>query len=231
MAKKIDVAKYAHECPGKRGQQKTGLSNGPVITISREFGCPAKKLARELNDAINKEKETGKWCWVSKEILAESANHIGLHPDEIKYVFDYKKKGLVEEIITAQTKKYYKSDRKIRNTIGKVIKKIATTGNVIIVGRGGAAIANDVKNSLHIKLIADINWRAKDVGKRRNMNIDEAIKFTINYDRKRKRFLDYYWGDVSDHSIFDMIFNCQKMSIEDIVSSIITILKKRKIIH
>jgi len=230
MATKIDLAKYARDCLQKREQNKTRLDPGPVITISREFGCPSKKIACDLTDAINKKRKSDKWCWVSKEILAESADQLGLHPDEIQYVFDYKKKGIVEEIIAAQTRKYYRSDKKIRNTIGKVIKRIAETGNVIIVGRGGAAIANDIKNSLHIKLIADIKWRAKNVGKIRDMNIDDAIKFTLDYDKKRKIFLDYYWGKPSDHSIFDLIYNCSTMSSEEIVTSIIHILERRKIL-
>ena len=230
MATKIDLVKYARDCLQKREQNKTSHNPGPVITISRDVGCPAKKIARELTDAINKKRKRNKWCWVSKEILAESADQLGLHPDEIQYVFDYKKKGIVEEIIAAQTRKYYRSDKKIRNTIGKVIKRIAETGNVIIVGRGGAAIANDIKNSLHIKLIADIKWRAKNVGKIRDMNIDDAIKFTLDYDKKRKIFLDYYWGKPSNHSIFDLIYNCSTMSSEEIVTSIIHILERRKIL-
>ncbi|MCD6564575.1 MAG: cytidylate kinase-like family protein [Bacteroidales bacterium] len=230
MATKIDLAKYARDRLQKREQNKTGSGPGPVITISREFGCPSKKIASDLTDAINTKRKKDKWYWVSKEILAESADQLGLHPDEIKYVFDYKKKGIVEEIIAAQSKKYYRSDKKIRNTIGKVIKRIAETGNVIIIGRGGAAIANDIKNSLHIKLIADIKWRAKNVGKIRDMNIDDAIKFTLDYDKKRKIFLDYYWGETSDYSIFDLIYNCNTMSSEEIVTSIIHMLERRKIL-
>ena len=230
MATKIDLAKYARECLQKREQNKTSSGPGPVVTISREFGCPSKKIACDLTDAINNIKKRDKWCWVSKEILAESADQLGLHPDEIQYVFDYKKRGIVEEIIAAQTRKYYRSDKKIRNTIGKVIKRIAETGNVIIVGRGGAAIANSIKNSLHIKLIADIKWRAKNVGEKHDKNIDDAIKFIHDYDKKRKIFLDYYWGKTSDYSIFDLIYNCSTMSSEEIVTSIIHILERRKIL-
>ncbi len=56
MATKIDLAKYARDCLQKREQNKTSFSPGPVVTISRDFGCPAKKIARELSDTINKKK-------------------------------------------------------------------------------------------------------------------------------------------------------------------------------
>jgi cytidylate kinase len=62
------------------------------------------------------------------------------------------------------------------------------------------------------------------------MDIVEAIPFTLDYDKKRKQFLDYYWGKTSDHSIFDLIFNCNTMTNEEIVTSIVLILEKRKIL-
>jgi hypothetical protein len=62
MATKIDLAKYARDCLQKREQNKTSLIPGPVVTISREFGCPAKIIARELTDAINNKKKRNKWC-------------------------------------------------------------------------------------------------------------------------------------------------------------------------
>ena len=49
---------------------------GPVVTISREYGCPAKRLAGMLSSALNRielENYTkNHWSWIGKEILEES---------------------------------------------------------------------------------------------------------------------------------------------------------------
>jgi cytidylate kinase len=225
---KIHLPKYAHDRVKEKESKKT--SPGPVVTLSRELGCPAKILAKELVEAINKIIGEKKWGWISKEILEESARELNVHPSEIKHVFDYKKKGVFDEILAAQSKKYYRSEKKIRKSISNVIKSIATEGYVIIVGRGGAAITKSIPDSLHIRLQAPIEWRANAVSKRFDISNEEAKKFCVDYDRKRKQFLDYYWGNPSDHTIFDIIYNYSSMSREEILESIIQIMKMKKII-
>jgi len=226
--KTIDLSRYAHDRHKEKERRKT--SPGPVITLSREFGCPAKILAREFVETLNKRITKNKWGWVSKEILEKSAKELNVKPSEIKYVFNYEEKGFFDQILAAQAKKYYQSDKKIRKSISNVIKAIATEGYVVIVGRGGAAIAKNIPNSLHIKLQAPIEWRAKSVSEQNNISIKEAKIICIDYDKKRKQFLDYYLGNLSDTTLFDVIYNCCRMSRKEIVESVILLLEMKKII-
>lgn len=226
--KTIDLSRYAHDRHKEKVRRKT--SPGPVITLSREFGCPAKILAREFVETLNKRIIKNKWGWVSKEILEKAAKELDVKTSEIKYVFNYEEKGIFDQILAAQAKKYYQSDKKIRKSISNVIKAIATEGYVVIVGRGGAAIAKNIPNSLHIKLQAPIEWRAKSVSEKHNISIEEAKKICIDYDKKRKQFLDYYWRKPSDTTLFDVIYNCSRMGREEIVESVILLLEMKKII-
>lgn len=226
---KIDLTKYAFDRLREKEQQiKCGK---PVITISREFGCPSKTIARKLVTAINRFTGKDEWDWISKEILERSAKELDVRPEEIKYVFEYEVKGIFDEILAAQSKKYHRSDKKIRKSIGNVIKAIANDGNVVIVGRGGVAVTRDCPHTFHIKLQAPLDWRVKGVVSRReNMSYEEGVKYTLDFDIKRKRFLDYYWGGESDNSIFDAIYNCSTMSVEEIIESIILLLTMRGLI-
>ena len=227
---KIDLSQYARDRLRER-EQKVVKYPGPVITISREFGCPSKPISRKLVHTINRITGKDNWDWISKEIMEKSAKELNVKPEEIKYVFEYEEKGIFDEILAAQSKKYHRSDRKIRKSIANVIRAIAYDGNVVIIGRGGVAIARDCPNAFHVKLMAPLEWRVKGViSRRENMTYDEGVKLTLDFDRKRKKFLDYYWGGESDHSIFDAIYNCSTMSDEEIVESIILILKKRNLI-
>ncbi len=227
---KIDLSKYALDRVREKEQKKSCA--GPVVTISREFGCPSKMIARKLVNTINRITGKDRWDWISKEILERSAAELDVKPEEIKYVFEYEEKGIFDEILAAQSKKYHRSDKKIRKSIANVIKAIAYDGNVVIIGRGGVAITKDCPNSFHVKLQAPLEWRVKGViARRENMSYEEGVKYTVEYDRKRKRFLDYYWGSESDHSIFDAIYNCETMSVEEIVESIILTLKMRNLIE
>ncbi len=207
---------------------------GPVITISREAGCPAKKVAAKLASRLTELKspiaKRIDWRWISKEILSESAKELGVDPTEIGYVFRYEKRSFMDEILSSQSKKYYKSDRKIRNAIAKVIRNIASEGNVIIVGRGGVAITRDIEKSFHVKLEAPLDWRVMRISERYCIPMDEALKYAHDIDRKRAQFRDYFHGKGTDYSSFDVSFNCMTLSIEEIAESIIQILQIRKLI-
>ena len=180
--------------------RKTDVSGeaGPVITISREYGCPSKiiasRLAEELTRKMFVKGKEIKWKYVTKEIMAESARALEVDPDKIKYVFDYEQKSMIDGIISAQFNKYYKSERKIRNTIAKVIRNMAYEGHVIIVGRGGVAITHDIPKSLHVMLEAPLDWRTLRVAENYHLSQNEARKTAIEVDKKRKEFREYFQG-------------------------------------
>ncbi len=134
---KIDLSKYMTE-----RYQDSMLKQeyeGPVITIARDFGCPGRKitsrLCNQLNQLKNSKSKSIPWRWISKEIMAESARELEMDPADIKYVFQYEKKTVFDDILSSQSRKYYKSDRKIRKTVAQVIRNIASEGNVVIIGR------------------------------------------------------------------------------------------------
>ncbi len=228
----INLTKYLSERVEEDYLKKT--QTGPVITFSRECGCPAKiiacKLAEELtNKAVLKGKDI-RWKYITKEIMAESARMLQVDPEKIKYVFDYEHKGLLDDVLAAQSNKYYKSDKKIRNTIAKVIRNMANEGNVIIVGRGGVAIAHDIPDSLHIMLEAPLEWRAARISEKYNISIQEAKRSAIDIDRKRREFREYFEGKGSDYTRFDVTFNCMTLSIEEIVRIACKIAEIRKLV-
>jgi cytidylate kinase len=228
----IDISKYVtdrfYEDCNHSGEQ------GPVITLSREYGCPSKIIAARLADELSRKlyvkgKDT-RWRYITKEIMSESAKALEVDPEKIKYVFQYESKGMIDDIIAAQFSKYYKSERKIRNTIAKVIRNMACEGNVIIVGRGGVAITHDIAKSLHVMLEAPLEWRALRVAENYKISIEEARKSAIDIDKKRKEFREYFQGKNSDYTRFDITFNCMSFTIDEIVHIILKTAEIRKLI-
>lgn len=228
----IDLSKYLTE---RYLESKSRLDfDGPVVTIAREFGCPGKKiasgLAQQLNELKSPKAKKIDWRWISKEILSESAKELEVDPEEIKYVFDYQKKSIFDEILSSHSRKYYKSDRAIRKTIAKVIRNIASEGNVVIVGRGGVAITRDIEKSFHIHLEAPLEWRAMRVSEKFCMSIEEAKKYACEIDRKRQEFRDFFHGKGSDYSSYDVKFNCMTFTVEEIIQAIIRMMQLRNLV-
>ena len=229
---KIDISKYLKD--KYEEQSSRSFFPGPVVTLSREVGCPSKKIAQKLMQKMN---ESGRkytkdipWRWISKEIMEESAKELGVDLAEIQYVFDYKQHGVLEDLLLSHSRKFYKTDRKIRNTIAKVIRNFAEEGNAVIVGRGGVAICRDIPKSIHIHLEAPLEWRALRTSEKHNITIAEARKYCQDIDAKRKQFREYFEGKGTDYTRFDMKFNCMTLDIDEIVEVIVATMRIRDLI-
>lgn len=215
-------------------KHEPGKSTGPFISISRDFGCLAnpiaERLARELSQRYKQKGIKREWKWLNKEILEESAKALDVSPSKIKYIFQSQNKTMMDEIVSALSTRYYKSDKKIRKTITEVIRTIAKTGDVIIVGRGGVAFGKDNPNSLHIKLTAPINWRVEQIKRNYRKTHDEALLYLLEVDQERKYLIDSFMGFETDLSIFDLVFNRQTISEDEIVAIILHLVESRKLI-
>lgn len=228
---KIDISKYLKD-RYEESIPKNAFP-GPVVTISRELGCPAKLIAQKLMEKLNSIldlSEKNKWKWISKEIMEESARELGVNLAEIQYVFDYKQHGILEDLLLSHSRKFYKTDRKVRNTIAKVIRNFAEEGNSIIVGRGGVSITRDIPKSIHFHLEAALEWRALRTSEKHKMGIDEAKKYCLDIDSKRQQFRDFFEGKGNDYTRFDVKFNCMTFDSDEIVDMIIEIMKIRDLI-
>jgi cytidylate kinase len=229
---KIDLSKYLDnwykEDPVKN------IFPGPVVTLSREVGCPAKIVAFELSERLNtlkkKQAKDHPWKWIDKDIMMESARELQVDSHQIQHIFDYKKRGILEDLLLAQSKEYYKSDMKIRTTIAKVIRNFANEGNAIIVGRGGVAITRDIPQSLHIYLEAPLQWRALRVADKHNFTIAKARSYAQDFDKKRSGFRDSFQGIGNDYTRFDIKLNCMTLDRSELLEIIIEAMRSRQMI-
>jgi cytidylate kinase len=217
---------------GQSTQKRTKF--GPVVTISREYGCPAKRLAGMLSSALNRVElenySKNRWSWIGKEILDESAKELNLKPNMVREVANKDMSSVVDDIVLSLSHKYYPGDNKIKKTIGAVIRDFAEQGHVIIVGRGGVAITRDIRNSLHIKIQAPLEWRVNDVSKKQMISLAEARRKIEHVDAQRHLILDFFEKKKVDNSIFDVIYNYMTLTEEDIIASIIQMMESRDMI-
>lgn len=215
------LLKYLEErhIPKKTIQPKKKA--GPVVTISREYGCQGKTIANRLAERLENElAEKKEWKVISKEILDGAAQSLGLEPDKISYVFNFEKRGIIDDIIAAFSSKYYKSDRKIRNTLRDVIYSFGEEGYAIILGRCGATITRDIKESFHIRLIAPEDFRVDRISKRLNISKKDAEKEVEEMDQNRADLRNSFAGRNIDDVDYDLIFNVGSIDDDQVVEMI-----------
>ncbi|HPD95460.1 MAG: cytidylate kinase-like family protein [Bacteroidales bacterium] len=208
---------------------------GPVVTISREMGCPGTSVTSKLVQEINhryKFKDEDLWKWLEKDrVLKLASKLLGLPQEDIDYVFEAKRKGIMTEILQSMSMKYYKSDRRIQNTVKSVIRSEASKGRVVILGRGGVAITRDIPRSLHIHIEAPFEWRVLRVEEKYKFDTKAAEFYVKEIDKKREEVRTYFGGKDTDYTRFDITFNAMTISIDEMVDIIIHAMEVRDIIY
>lgn len=204
---------------------------GPVITISRDYGCFAGEIAEKLATRISEENlkaKKEKWTWISKEIINDAANKLQTNSNQLKHFFDGEASKFLADIAISFSKSYA-SDDLIKRTVTKVVRTYAYEGNVIIVGRAGCMIAKEIQHSLHIKLIAPLDWRIKAVSIKDNVNEAQAIKLIEENDKKRANFMKVFNKNRTESEMFDVIFNRGTLTTDQIVDHILLLAKEKNL--
>ena len=203
----------------------------PFVTISREFGCPSKLIARMLAEELNRRSGNvkGRWQYISKEIIEQAARELELEPVKIEHLFRMDQTGILDDLLSSFSSNY-KSTQKIRKTIRDVIQTFTKKGHVILVGRGSVALTHDRPNSLHIRLQAPLDWRVRCISKHNGIPISEALHLAIETDKKRTALIESFLGYKLEPALFDAIFNCKTLSNPDIVSTILKMMESLKMI-
>lgn len=204
---------------------------GPVITISRDYGCYAGEIAEKLALRItehNQKHHKEKWIWICKEIITEAAKQLQNNTQQVRHIIDGKESKFLADIVFSFSKSY-NSDDFIKKTITEVVRAYAEAGNVVILGRAGCIIAKNIPDSLHIKIIGPMEWRIASIAERHHISMSEAKKIVLENDKKRANFIKLFKGDLPSCEIFDAIFNRGKLSADEIVDQILLLAKVKKL--
>ncbi len=204
----------------------------PIITIRREHGCNAVDFAEKLAKAINKYlkgKNLPAWNWISKEIIENAAAKHKLQPGSVDNIISSTNKNIFENVIMGFSNDYV-SSLKMKNTIKSVIKTYADKGNVIIVGRGGGAILKDYPDALHIKLTAPEEWRIEKMAEKCSISKIKAKTIIHDVDTARNHFVECFTGKKHDSLFYHLVMNCAKLSTEEMIESVLLLMKMRKMV-
>jgi len=202
--------------------------DGPVITISRLTGCDARETASLIIDKLNSKFGVTKWKWVDKDIIYSIARELNIDTQRIENYYEGIKLSNLSEMIMAFSGGFV-SDLRVKKAIKDVVLSICKEGFVVLVGRGGVSIARDIKDALHIRLVAPFYWRVENVMKKKELGLESAEKYVIATDEKRydliQTFLDKKTKNID--SLFDVTLNRQSFSISETADLIVTMYEKK----
>ena len=222
LSKRVVTSNYT----GKRNKPA-----GPVVTISREVGCSGLALAYALAGKLNKLNHPEEWKVLSKEIFYQSAIELDLDPEKVEKIFKQTERTPFDELLNAFGEKRYKADKKIKKTVFDVIRSFADDGFCIIVGRASNIVAAEIKNALHIRLVAPLEDRIISLMFRNGWSRAESIHFIEQVEKER---IIYRQAAMSKYSVqselFDITFNRAKFDDDTLADIVVEAIHRKNIL-
>jgi cytidylate kinase len=217
---------------------ETGEYSGPVVTISRQAGCSAQRIAIKLSKILtgysymSETKTDAEWEWVDKKVFANVVKEMIADIQSGDYNDKEEAIMMLNEVSKAfsEEKVYDIMDDKLIQILKGIICRLAYEGRKIIVGRSAGVILKDVPNKLNIRLEAPADWRINRIMQINDFSQAEAARYINEMDKKRDSFIEKIIGRKAENNDFDVIFNYASLQDDEIVDAIVNILRNKHII-
>lgn len=203
---------------------------GPVVTISREFGCPGNQLGHRIAEILTTRGKgaSDPWKALNKEIMVEAAREVNLSPALVEKIANQKQHSIFTDFFVTFSDHYTPSDMEVKKAVAGVIRTMAMQGRVILIGRGSVSLTQDLDDSIHIFLYGSKDWRVQKAMERLEVSDeDEAKRKLEKIDFERSYLRNFYAGKSTDLNYYDVCFNAETMSVEEMAETIISLMDRR----
>ncbi|MBP3452650.1 MAG: cytidylate kinase-like family protein [Clostridia bacterium] len=193
-----------------------------VITIGRQFGSGGRQIGRLLSEKLG-------IPYYDKEILAEAAKESGLCEEILEHHDEKPTGSLLFSLVTGVQMHgnlggaYMDMplNHKIFLAQFDAIRRLASEGGCIIVGRCADYVLRDKPNAVKLFVKADMRQRMERAVAVHGVDIAKAEDYVRKMDKQRASYYNYYatntWGDVNN---YDLCLDTGKLGIEGSVELI-----------
>ena len=215
----------------------------PVITIGRQFGAGGATVGRMLADRLKAD-------FLDSRIIDEVARRLQLPKEEVE-AEDEQPGSLLARLLVAlgsasteplipaeagaawtppNAAPTFDTRKAILQITQHVIEEAARSGNVVIVGRGGAYLLRDHPGALHLFLRAEEAVRVKAIMERLSITgADEARKRLKQTDENWTAYIRQVYGHDRIHPAhYDMVLDTGRLGYEATVEAVLAALQARK---
>jgi cytidylate kinase-like protein len=96
----------------------------------------------------------------------------------------------------------------LREYTRETIRKLAASGNVILVGRGSAVMCAGLPHVLRVRLVAPFEFRVRNFARSHEISEQEAMRIVRTNDVARRRYVRAYLNaDVTNALHYDLVIN------------------------
>lgn len=202
--------------------------NKVIINVGRQIGSGGGEIARILADKFG--------CrFLDKELLNLAAKESGF--SEKFFEQSDEQRGFLKSLFHIHApfvgdSNMYRNNLSEENLFlfqSEAIKKAASEGSCVFVGRAADYILRDEPNAISIFITADIESRIDNVSKRMGIDKEAARKFIDDKEDERSKYYNYYTGKKWGHaSSYDLCVDSSILGIEQTAEFIANFIKAAK---
>lgn len=199
----------------------------PTITISREFGCEGIPVAQALVRKLS----TKEYPWVifHRELIAELSGKSELQKDLIESI-NTLSRGMIHQYIE-HLLAHKPTNVQLYRKMAEAMRILAMNGRSILLGSGGAILTSDIKNALHIRLQANLEFKTERVCQLLEVSRAEAIEQIRTNDINREEFIyEFTRKDVREPHHYHLVIDNSVFNAEQIAELVHHSLKMRNML-
>jgi hypothetical protein len=221
---------YASEHTGQP-PGKPGVSEGPVITISRAAGARGTRIAETLIERLTHDQKLPRrrpWTLFDQNLIQYVITEHHL-PESTEDFFPEDKPDDIRGAIAEMLGLHAGVQTTLLKT-AETIRRLAKAGNVVIVGRGGNFLTADIPLSLHVRLVGSEACRVRYFARRSGLEPAAAATEVARIDRARKRYIkSRFKRDIDDPLGYDLVLNTDEFDNEQAVAVILAAIYQKPV--
>lgn len=184
-----------------------------IITIEREYGAGGRTIGRRVAN------ELGIGFYDRDIILKTATASHRLDPEQVRKWDERVPStfGFAQSLFNSKP-----LDEELWEAQKDAIRELANRESCVIVGRNSNHILGEFDHCLHIFIHGGFDWRVKRMAEQENLPLEQVIAEAKRVDKTRKRYCEYYTGEVyGDSRNFDLTINAEKMGIDRAIQMIL----------
>jgi len=194
----------------------------PIVTISREFGAGGSSVAAIVAAELKAEV-------VDKQLIDEVAKRLSMRPSEVEAEVE-RPRSMLERLTRSFSTlepglgvawappypdPFFDARKEMIHLTEEIIREVAGSGNVVIVGRGAGFVLADNPSVFRVFLRAPEPVRIKTLRARFDMTEPEARRRMHETDSNRAAYIKQLYGrDWCDPDEYDLVVNTGRVSYE-----------------
>lgn len=210
-----------------RSVRASRVEAGPILTLSREFGCEGYALASELVRRLSSESHP--WMVYSRDMHDPQA------PDkdpvhELADLVDASGRDAITEMFD-KFMADKPTDMERYTTLVNNVRTLTRHGYALILGGGGAILTKGHPRAFHVRIQASEEFRVNRIATVTGLRLEEAQTQVAEHESNRVAFIQKYTKHNITHThLYDLILNNGTTPVEQMSELILLAMNQRKLL-